>query len=45
MATKTSVDYVATQIAKMANQGATEAEIDIYLAGKGFNSRDQYLKD
>ena len=44
MATKTSVDYVATQIAKMANQGATEAEIDIYLAGKGFNSRDQYLK-
>jgi hypothetical protein len=44
MATKTSVDYVATQIAKMASQGATEAEIDIYLAGKGFNSRDQYLK-
>lgn len=44
MATKTSVDYVATQIVKMANQGASEAEIDIYLTGKGFSSRDQYLK-
>ena len=29
MAPKTSVDFVATQIAKMAEMGASEAEIDI----------------
>jgi len=44
MASKTSVDFVATQIAKMAEMGASEAEIDIYLTSKGFSSRDQYLK-
>ena len=44
MASKTSVDFVATQIAKMAEKGASEAEIDIYLTSKGFSSRDQYLK-
>ena len=44
MASKTSVDFVATQIAKMAEMGHSEAEIDIYLTSKGFSSRDQYLK-
>jgi len=44
MPSKTSVDFVAAQISKMADQGASEAEIDIYLTSKGFSSREQYLK-
>ena len=38
MASKTSVDFVASPIAKMAEMGASEAEIDISLTSKGFSS-------